>query len=301
MKRKKGIAVSIVLVLLFIGGCNAGTLSDSLDKKTKETAEYLMEKSPSPGIGPVGGDWTVKGIAESGQNGISEYMQIYYDNVRAKVKSSKGEIHDAYYSDYARVVIGLESIGKDATDVEGYDLTNPLNEYDELTEQGCNAVSYALVAANVAGVELKQEKAYVSFLISELENLLSIEENSVNDYVSMALLGLSFYQEEESVSEVIGKGILYLSKYQNDDGSMGNCESTAEAIVALSQLGIDVFEDDRFVKNKNSLGESIMEYEVGEGAFSHTEEKKKENLMASEKAMLALDSIKKQQEGQKLY
>ena len=81
---------------------------------------------------------------------------------------------------------------------------------------------------------------------------------------------------------------------------MGNCESTAEAIIALSQLGVDVFTDNRFVKEDNNLGNSLMEYYVGNGGFSHSAGDK-EDLMATEKALLAIDSMRKLENGERLY
>lgn len=280
--------------ILLLCGCKAQTLAESLEIQTEKTAAYVREVVQAPGVSSVGGDWAVKGLAESGLEIEQSYFNLYYDNVRAAVKSSGGAIHDPYYSDYARVVIGLCAIGADPSQVEGYNLTEPLDAYEELTKQGVNAVAYSLVAANVAGVELTQEEAYIKLLVQEMEH------PAIGDFVAMSLLGLSFYQEKEEVKTAIEQGIQYLSKIQKENGSMGTCESTAETIVALSQLGIDVFQDQRFVK-KGSLGESLMLYGVSDGGFSHAEKDKQENLFATEKALLALCSIEHYEKGETLY
>lgn len=243
--------------MLLLSGCKAEPLEKSLEKQTNSTAEYVKEAVQAPRLSPVGGDWAVKGLAESELRVDSDYFDMYYDNVRAAVKSSKGQIQEQYYSDYARVVIGLTAIGKNPSQVEGYNLTEPLDAYEELTMQGVNAVAYTLVAANTAGVQLVHENAYIEFLMNAMESMEQV------DYVAMSLLGLSFYRENEEVEAVIEKGIRYLSDVQQENGSMGSCESTSEAIVVLSQLDIDVFRDDRFVKNKGSLGESLMSYKDG--------------------------------------
>lgn len=286
---------------MVLTGCGTVDLKDNLDSQAEETAVYIKETVESPGISSVGGDWSVKGVAESGAEIDEEYFEIYFDNVRAQVKAKSGLIHESYYSDYARVIIGLSSIEKNARDIEGYNLTAKLDEYEEITRQGANAVSYTLVAANTADVKLMYEKDYVNFLLSEMKLLTSEARVEDMDYISMAILGLSFYQDNKEISEAIQKAVESLSLMQQENGTMGNCESTAEAIIALSQIGIDVFTDDRFVKNGNSLGNSLMEYYAGDGGFSHMAENSSADIMPTEKALLAINSVRKLANGDRLY
>lgn len=115
------------------------------------------------------------------------------------------------------------------------------------------------------------------------------------------LAALSFYGDREEAADMIDRAASYLSTMQGDDGSMGNCESTAEAIMALSQSGVDVFSDERFIKNGVSLGESLMIYSSGDGGFRHAEDDGEADQMATEKALIALDSMKLFKEGGTLY
>lgn len=287
--------------ILLMSGCQTATLAESLDKQTIKTAKYVKDAVPAPGVASVRGEWAVKGIAESGLDVEQSYFDVYYDNVRAMVKSSDGKLKGEYNSDYARLIIGLCAIGKEDFQIEGYDITRPLEEYEAITTQGANAVSYTLAAANTAGIVLEHEQDYVDFLVAKMQEMLAQEKAGYTDYIAMSLLGLSFYQEQEEVKVVMEQGIQYLSDSQKENGSMGSCESTAETIVALSQLGIDVFQDKRFVKEKGNLGESLMMYCMDNGAFAHTEEDKQENMIATEKALLALCSMQKYEKGEKLY
>ncbi len=252
-------------------------------------------------MGSVGGEWAILGIAASGTETDQSYFDIYYDNIRAVVKSSEGVIHDTFYTDYARVTLALCAIDRDPSDVEGYDLTQNLDRYDELTRQGANAAAYALIAANVSGTPLRYEDEYISYLIDETGKYIDNENPQQTDYVSMGLAALSFYSDREGAAEMIDRAIEYLSSMQGDDGSMGNCESTAEAIMALSQSGVDVFSDGRFIKNGVSLGESLMIYSSGDGGFRHAENDEETDQMATEKALIALDSMKLFKEGGALY
>ncbi len=301
--KKKCIVSCLLCVAIGLGlcGCGAKDLSEQLEAQTKKTAEYVLEQTKVPRVGTVGGDWAVKGIVESNVETPKDYVELYYDNVRAAVKSSAGELHEEYYSDYARVVIGLSAIGKDAKNVEGYDLTVPLDAYEEITGQGMNAVAYTLTAIQVSDSEVEHEKAYVQELVEEMERVLPDAQKQDIDYIAMGMLGLSFYAEQTQVDVVLEEGIRILSTLQQNDGGMGNCESTAEAIVALTQLDVDVFSDERFVKNGNSLGQSLLLFAEKDGSFRHTEDGKAANPMATEKALLALDAMYQQRCGEKLY
>lgn len=300
-KEHKSIIIFCFMAILLLCGCQADTLEHRLEKQTEKTAQYVKQSVPAPRVSAVGGDWAVKGIAESGLSVEADYFDSYYDNVRAVVKSSGGNLHEQYYSDYARVIIALEAIGKDAASVEGYDLTKQLDSYKQLTEQGGNAAAYTLAAIHLTGTKSVYEKDYVSFLISELKALTENKTTDRCDDAAMYVLGLSFYQGDAEVKAVTEQGVAYLSERQKENGTMGSCETTAETIIALTQLDIDVFSDKRFVKNGNSIGESLMRYAEKNGAFSHTEEEKQANAFASEKALLALCSMKKQEKGEKLY
>lgn len=283
-------------------GCSTtDTLSDEIEPQIEKTAEFLSEQIPNPQVASVGGEWTVKGLKSSRAYEDEKYFDRYYDNVRAIVKSQDGKLHERYYTEYARVTIGLCAIGKDPRNVEGYDLTVPLDDYDMITAQGPNAAAYALTAANTAGVTLKNQDRYIEYLISEIDNGAVKEDRFYSDYISMALLGLSFYADREEVKETIERYTDMLSEMQDENGSLGSCESDAEAVMALSQLGIDVTGDDRFVKKGGSFVDAIMEYSLDDGSFCHSLERKETDFMATEKALIALDSIKLYKEGKKLY
>ena len=115
----------------------------SISAKAEETAAYLEKTVTDPQVASIGGEWTIKGIAESGYEPEDGYYDLYYDNVRARIKSSDGILHDRYYTEYARVTIGLNAIGKDPENVEGYNLISYLDDEEKILTQGTNAASYS--------------------------------------------------------------------------------------------------------------------------------------------------------------
>ena len=304
-KRRRFNSVSawilIAAMLLFtLAGCTPGVPSDPGDAAAK-TGAYVLETTPSPTISSGGGEWAVMGLCKSGAETEDYYYEGYYDNVRAAVKSRKGILSEDTYTEYARVTLALCFLGKDPGNVEGYDLTAPLDDYKIVTDQGLNAAAFALLAANVSGRKLENEDNYIAYILSELEAGNLYSNSDASDYVAIALEGLSFYTEREDVKAAVEKGISALSEFQNPDGSFGNCESTAEAIVALTQLGISVTEDARFIKGENSLWDGLMKYYMKNGAFCHVTEEEEANAMATEKALLALDAILLSENGKTLY
>lgn len=300
MMEKLVAAVMIMTMAVGMTACGGGSFD--LDKEINQAAEWVMEAFPSPGVGSVGGDWAVKGVSASGieNDSLGEYFERYYDDVRVNTKQSEGIIDEFYYTGNARVVIGVESVGKDSTDVEGYNLVEPLDNYKKVTDQGINAAAYALIASNVADADLENEENYIKFILDEAESNKLYEKTDKADYAAIVIEGLSFYDDREEVKEMIEKCIGCLSEAQLEDGSLGNCESTAEAIMALTCAGVDQMSDERFVKDGKTLIDGLMLYKAKDG-YLHMADDEETDYMSAEKALLALSSVKLLQQGETLY
>lgn len=289
---------------MLLAGCG-GNPAENPDKEIATAAAWVKKMTPAPSTGSIGGEWAVIGLAKSGipAEENQEYFDLYYDDVRAKAKANKGKLDDTYYTEYARVSLGLAAIGKSPENVEGYNLFEPLDQQAQVTEQGLNAVAFALIAANVTGIPLNNEDAYVDLLVDEIERSKLYDDRRSVDYTAMCVQGLSDYLDREKVKTTVAHCIDGLAKLQEDDGSYGNCESTAECIIALTAAGIDPAEDSRFIKEGNSLLDGLLEFK-GKNGYVHIrgENSDKFNpLMPTEKALLALDSVKLFREGKKLY
>lgn len=288
--------------MVAITGC--GNSSLSIDENIDDTSKYLLQEVESPGVASVGGEWSVIGIMNSQIDDETKeaYASRYFDSARAQVKSKKGVLDEEHYTEYARVSMGLASIGEDPTNVEGYNLISYLDDYDKIREQGINAAAYALVASQMSGVKLANEERYIQFISEEIKGY-DETDGATSDYVSMGILALSYYKDRDDVKDLIEQKIDELSEAQMDDGSMGNCESTSEAIIALTTAGVDVTTDERFIKNEKSLLDGLLTYKKDIGYLHVTDDKNAEeiNIMATEKALLALESIRALDDGTYLY
>lgn len=296
------VAALIASVMLIASGC--GNRAESVDMNIEELSAYIMEEVESPSVSSVGGEWSVIGIMNSSIDNETKksYALRYFDSVRARIKSEKGVLSDSYYTEYARVVMGVASTGNNPADVEGYNLISYLDDYEKVTGQGVNAAAYALVASQMSGVTLQNEERYIDFIIGKMESCDGSDAETA-DYVSMGILALSYYKDSDDVADIINQKIDELSQAQQEDGSMGNCESTCEAIIALSSAGIDIKTDERFIKDGKSLLNGLFLYKKDRG-FAHSEADGnigEINLMATEKALLALESIQAHEDGDCLY
>lgn len=298
--RAGSICLAAILVIGSFTGCAGKEVN--LDTEIKRAVEFVHRAYPKPSVGSVGGDWAVKGIAESGvtEESLDEYYAFYVDDVRARLKRNAGVLDEEYYTTYARVAIGVEAVGLDPTNVDGYNLIQPLDDYEMITGQGVNAAAFALIASNLAGVTLENEEEYLDYMIETLEKKKLYGDAATSDYAAMAAEALCLYPDDAEAAAMLENCIQGLAEVQRSDGSFGNCESTAEAIIALTCAGIDPLEDERFIKDGNTLLDGLMLYRTKDG-YVHLQDGEETDCMSAEKALLALDSLKLVKEGTSLY
>ena len=275
-----------VLVCLSVGVCAADAGSPLAD-----TAAYLQKTVPNPTVASVGGEWTVIGLAR----GDHAVPASYYSNVEAYVKACNGVLHDRKYTEYSRVILALTAIGKDPTNVAGYDLTAPLGDFDKTVWQGINGPIWALIALDSGSYACGQRQKYVDYILEKeiSGGGWSLAGSADADITGMALQALAKYQAQPAVKEATDRALAWLSKTQNADGSFStagkeNCESTVQVLVALCELGISLT-DSRFVKNGKTVMDGLMTYYAAGGGFTHLKEAGGGNdLMSTEQGFYAL-------------
>lgn len=274
---------------------------DSLEELKDLTVNTLVSDNPEPVCSSVGGEWIIKALASSGLEAPEGYYETYYDNLCALMKENDGVLDERRYTEYERVIIALSAIGKDPSDIAGYDITGNIDDYDHIVFQGVNAACYALISARCAGLPLSNEEAYIDYIIEGLSEEKMKEDMSYADYLAFGIEALAPYSEDKKAGAFLNEAYETLSALQNEDGSYGNSEATAEVIIALSQAGIDVMNDERYIKNGRNMYDGLMEYYIGEGRFKHLKEDEKADAMSCEKCALALDALCLFQSGRSLY
>lgn len=305
-----------------------GAVNDAiLDAPIKDTAAYMYKTVSNPQVGSIGGEWAVLGLARSGYYVPEEYYEKYYATVEAYVKSLDGKLHDKKYTEYSRVIVALSSIGKDARDVGGYDLTRALGDYDKTIWQGMNGPIWALIALDSGSYpmpqnpEAKTQATREMYIQRILECQLSDggwslfggtaaatsgDRVSDPDITGMALQALAKYQDKPEVKKATEEALECMSKKQSAQGGFSswgtsNSESCVQMIVAICELGVPL-DDSRFVKNGNTMLDNLMTFYLKGKGFLHTANGNGSNQMASEQAFYGLVAAQRaHQEKNSLY
>ena len=291
--------MAVMMACTMVIPASAATASDALT----DTAQWLQKNVPSPTVSSIGGEWAVLGLARSGLEVPQKWYDAYYSNLVDYVKSCKGVLHNRKYTEYSRVAITLAAIGKDPTNVAGYDLMKPLTDFDKTVWQGVNGAIFALIAMDCVGYQNTVRQDYIDHILAEEISgggwALSGDEADP-DMTAMALQALAKYQDQAKVKAATNRGLAWLSKVQNADGSystygVSNCESVAQVIVALCELGIDPT-DKRFVKNGNTLEKTLLSFYTKGKGFCHTKGGSTDG-MSTEQAFYALVSLSRYEKG----
>ena len=183
----------------------------------------------------------------------------------------------------------------------------------ELGVQGLNAWIFALILLDAGNFTIPADARYQredilrEILNSQLDdggfNLTKNGEADA-DLTAMALQALAPYQER--CGQEIEAALGCLSALQGADGGFqswgtSSSESVAQAIIALTALGIDPAQDERFIKNGITLPQALAAYQTENGMFSH-DDTMQPDLMATEQAMLALEALDRLHSGRgRLY
>ena len=140
----KRLIAALLCVLLFVMPLTAHAES-GYEEKYRSTEAYL-KSCPTPTVGSMGGEWLVIGLARG--NGISREMaEGYYRNVLTAVRENgSAKLHRSKVTENARVVLALTAIGKDVTEVGGYNLLAPLADFKFVGKQGLNGAVWTLIA-----------------------------------------------------------------------------------------------------------------------------------------------------------
>ena len=311
MKRAIILLICIAGLVSSLSGC--GEKNDPLYDAIQETANYLQETVEEPFLSAVGGEWLVMGLARSGLKVPREYYDKYLENVCSYVSQCEGKLDDRKYTEYSRVVVALTALGEDPADVAGYDLLAPLGDFEQTVWQGINGPIWALIALDSGAYDVPVRKdvpvqatreLYVEHILSNQLTeggwTLAGSEGDV-DLTAMALQALAAYTDRPAVQEAVQRGLAWLSQVQDVEGGysymgVAASESVSQVITALSALGISL-EDERFVKNGNTLLDRLLEYRQENGSFAHDLTASGENLMATEQAFYAMVSVYRMQQG----
>ena len=255
--------------------------------------------------GSVGGDWMALGLARSGRNVPDGYYDAVLDYVKANIDEN-GRLDYARATENARVILALTAIGRDVTDVGGYNLLSGLDSMEYIGTQGVNGPIWALIALDShdypTSGDVTREKLVQTILDAALENggWALTGTTADPDMTAMALQALARYRSRADVSAAVEAGLSCLSQMQEENGAFSSwgtesSESVSQVLTALTELGLSL-DDARFVKNGQTLEDVLLRFAQDDGSFAHTPEDGG-NLLATTQAFYALTALQRARNG----
>lgn len=242
--------------------------------------------------------WQAFGLAAGG----AKVPSGTYEALVSEVQAAKGSFRKV--TDTEKMILAVTALGHGATQVGGYDLAAAIYDHPDLTRQGSNGLTFALLALDSAHYAVPKEARWtreklVSTLLGEQNSdggfALTKGSPSDVDLTAMALQALAPYRSQAEVSQGIDRALHYLSQAQREDGSFAsrgvvNSESAAQVLLALTTLDIDPLTDGRFIKDKVTVLDHVLAYQKSDGTFSHLPGGESDEL-ATEQGLLALTAM----------
>ena len=277
--------LSIFLTLALLAGLlavPAFAADTSLGSAYKKAASFAVSQIAHPGYGD---DWAVLGVVRGGAETPERWTDSYVRAIAEKLLAQGGVLSQTRLTEYARVIMGLSALGVDPTNVAGYNLLQPLSDFDAATKPGVTSAAYVLLALDAGEYDIPTaaegktqatRPMYVDFMLGQ-----QLSDGGWNfgmetgdpDVTAMVLQALAPYQSNTAVKNAVALGVECLSKLQNDDGGYSSwgyesSESCSQVVLTLSALGIKL-DDSRFVKNGNSVLDKLLSYQLSDGSFCH--------------------------------
>ena len=300
MRKLCSLLIAFTLLIGFATPTWANSQSD-LDAAITRTASYILRTVRNPGVGEVGGDWAILGLARSGHPVPELYFSRYLGAVERHTRANNGVLDQRRVTEHSRVILGLTAAGFDPRDVAGFDLLAPLRDFDRVVWQGINGPIFALLALDSLDYPSELREQFVEEILNRQLadggwNLTG--ERGDPGITGMALQALAKYRDDPEVAAAVRRGLTFISRAQEESGGFsGNVESAVQVLVALTELNISI-DNPRFVKNGNTVLDNILSFGNADGSFHHSRDSTESNLMATEQALYGLAAARRATNGQ---
>lgn len=232
---------------------------ESLQTAIDQVSQYVLQSQV--------GEWEAIALKQAGKTIPAGYL----DTVKAAVKEKQGKF--SRITDTERYVLGILAAGGDPTTIEGYNLIEAIYN-GNVTKQGLNGVAFALIALDSANFQVPDTAVWTR---EKLINYMLERQKADGgwewadglgsdiDLTAMILPSLAPYKDQASVKEAVDKAVQFLTtQYQNS--KVGNSNSAAQMIIALSALGIDA-NSSPFADLNSSLFQFFLTYQNSDGGF----------------------------------
>lgn len=280
-----------------------------------ETEGSLLSQGDEFPAGTSACDWTAISLALSGsKEDYGSYLEALKDYVEDSYFSNGG-LDSVKATTYHRIALTVMALGGNpeafGSAPDGSDINliaDGTYEFQggSLGLQGLNGWIYALLTLDASQAEVPEDSAFTrDDMIAAIVNAQEPDGGfglapggSDIDITAMALQALAPYKEEHS--HIIESALDYLSGQMSEECLYSsfqaeNVESSAQVLLALCALGIDPYEDSRFVRGDKNLITGIEGFRQEDGTYSHLLGDEEGDFLATSQTLLALIALDRQQ------
>lgn len=329
----------LLLTMIFIINPIQGMAKQLTVEEIKEKVEHIVEWKKTSlhqsiedplfsnifleNAGKTAVDWYSFGLGRIGYpDDYIAYTAMIEQVVDERYKTPE-KLSASKATEWHRIALAYLAVGGNAEDIAGHNLiadgTYNRGKTAALESQGINGVIWGLITVDALKYDIPKEatdtrKTMIQKIIrAQLKSgAFSFDRSAPNvDMTAMAITALAPYYNDDAiyngktVQKVIDVALQWLSKQQQQNGDYKsdgtpNLESTAQVLVALTALHIDIFQDNRFIKQQNTVVDGMLRYEQPDGGFVHAKTYNKNNpssqpnesnTMASEQALYAFVAL----------
>lgn len=274
--------------------------------------QYLQGKS----LEKYKDEWNIFSILRSGATIEQGKLDKYYESVVKQLNTSSKNMR---VTDLARVALALEAMGKNPTDVGGFNVLEAIYNHKDMMTDSSNCPIFGLLALDGRNYEIpKDAKWSRKDLVGQILKFqkasggfgLSLDNDTTGiDMTGMALQALALYYDNPAYPEVkpaVDKALKHFKDNITtnagflDMGSENSC-TTAQVLTAVSALNINpTVKENGFVQNGNNMISNLHTYKKDAGfAWQATMQGQE---MATQQVTYALVAYQRMEEGQtRLY
>ncbi|MBR3361659.1 MAG: terpene cyclase/mutase family protein, partial [Lachnospiraceae bacterium] len=234
MIRFKKHFLPLIIVFICISSLVLKTIPTYADNSSEEdiyqsVQQNVLSRMDSKEEAIYGNEWLALDLTRDEQELSPYYLKDLIDTIIAK----DGVLHTGWgdYTNYAKAVLVLTSLGIDASNVAGYNLIEPISAFPQVQMQGVNGVIYALLALDSANYEI-QAPASIPFTVTRERYIKTILNSQLEDggwdwadkqadpdMTAMAIQALApYYDSDPDVKAAVDTALTTLSNLQQPDG-----------------------------------------------------------------------------------
>lgn len=258
-----------------------------------------------------GDEWAVFTLLRSGESIDQTSLESYYASVSEEIQKWAKSDEEQKPTDLERAALALAVMGRDITNVDGVNLAEMIYNSSRLDE-GSNELVWALLALDASNITIPDDAKWsrtdiIESLIEGFQNEsggfgLGDNKTSDVDLSAMAVQALSKYKENDTAATAGEKAIEYLKSVKQADYGYGNCESSAQVLLALAEWETDpLLEEAGFGTPNVNLITDVMKYENSEGGFHHLVGGDKVYEMSTIQALQSFDAYLRYVNGEDSY